>query len=161
VETLRRHPFTKGIPEPLLKKLSSISHEVDFDEDEIVFRAGERHSYFGLLVCGSVCVELRTEFYGMTIENLSAGEAFGWSSLLDEHHTVFQVRAREPASAIYLDGPGLRELCANDPKLGAEMYRRLAEMMAKRIRSTELRLAEFCGPARCDPTKSAEIEAQT
>jgi len=157
-ETLRRHPFTKDIPEPLLKKLAALSHEVRFDEDEIVFRAGERSAYFGLLVCGSVCVELRTDFYGMTIENLSAGEAFGWSSLLAAHHTVFQVRAREPSTALYLDGPGLNDACLKDARLAAEMYRRLAEVMAKRVRATEVRLAEFCGSARCTDTTPAKTD---
>jgi len=157
VETLLQHPFTKGIAEPLIKKLASVSHFVDFEEDEIVFRAGEQHAYFGLLVCGSVCVELRSNFYGMTIETLSAGAAFGWSSLLDEHHTVFQVRARELSSAIYLDGEKLRDLCEKDPKLAAEMYRRLAAVMGKRIRSTELRLSEFCGPSGCDPSSPVVI----
>jgi len=130
--------------------VAALSHEVEFDEDEIVFRAGERHSYFGLLVCGSVCVELRTEFYGMTIETLAAGEAFGWSSLLEQHHTVFQVRAREASSAIYVDSLGLLELCAKDHRVAAEIYSRLVRVMAKRVRSTEVRLAEFCGSARCE-----------
>jgi len=138
--------------------VSALSQQVEFEEDEIVFRAGERHTYFGLLVCGSVSVELRTEFYGMNIETLTAGEAFGWSSLLEQHHTVFQVRARENATAVYIDSIGLYDLCQKDPRLAAEIYGRLVKLMAKRVRSTELRLSEFCGSGRCNvpPVASAD-----
>lgn len=144
---LREHDFTRDMPEPLLEKLAALAREVTFDSDQIVFRAGERSMYFCLLLSGSVCVELSTPVYRVNIQTLAAGEAFGWSSLLDELHTVFQVRAREPSTTLCLDGHELSIACQEDAELAAEMYRRLAELMAKRVKATELCLAEFCGSA--------------
>jgi CRP/FNR family cyclic AMP-dependent transcriptional regulator len=85
--------------------------------------------------------------YAICVQTLVPGDSFGWSSLLDEHHTVFQVRAREPSSALFLDGQKLLEACRKDPKLGSEVFQRLARVVAKRVEATELRLAEFCGSA--------------
>jgi CRP/FNR family transcriptional regulator, cyclic AMP receptor protein len=148
VQLLKGHPFTEGMPEALVKKLSTLARQVEFDEDEIVFRSGEKSMHFCLLQCGSAAVEIRTPYYGLCVETLGPGDAFGWSSLLDEHHTVFQVRAREPITAIFLDGRKLTEACRKDPKLGSEVFYRLARIVAKRVRATEDRLAEFCGSSK-------------
>ena len=152
-QTLRDHPFTQGMGEPLIKKLAALSREVSFEADEVVFQAGERSMHFCLLLEGSVCVELSTPVFGMIIQILSAGEAFGWSALLNEHHAVFQVRAREPSRALCLDGFQLSKACDKDPKLSSEIFRRVAEVVAKRVRATELCLAEFCGSANNHDTE--------
>jgi len=137
------------MPDALVKKLASIARHVEFDEDEIVFQAGERSMNFCLLLCGNACVEIRTDYYAICVQNLVPGDAFGWSSLVEgEHHTVFQVRAREASSALFIDGEKLREACFKDPKLGFEIYRRLATVVARRVRASELRLAEFCGSSK-------------
>ena len=147
VQVLKEHPFAKDMPEPLLKKLAALARQVEFKQDETVFRAGERSMHFCLLLSGSVCVELSAPVFSVHIQTLNAGEAFGWSSLLSLHHTVFQVRAREASTALCLDGNELAKACENDTKLSSEMYRRVAEVVAKRVIATELRLAEFCGSA--------------
>lgn len=147
VQILKEHPFTKDMPESLLKKLAALARKVEFKQDETVFNAGERSMHFCLLLTGSVCVELSAPVFSVHIQTLDAGEAFGWSSLLSLHHTVFQVRAREASTAICLDGIKLAKACEKDAKLASEMYRRVAEVVAKRVRATELRLAEFCGSA--------------
>ena len=146
------------MPETLIKKLASMASHVEFEEDEIVFRAGEHSRNFCLLLCGSACVEIRSPYYAVCVETLAPGDAFGWSSLLEEHHTLFQVRAREVSSALFLDGQKLTEACQRDPKLGAEIYRRLAVVVARRVKATEVRLAEFCGSALEKPAavKSSE-----
>ena len=147
---LSAHPFTAGIEKSVLVRMAAYAHEVTFAPDQVVFGAGERSLHFGLLLSGSACVELSTPFYGMTIQILSAGDAFGWSALLDENSTVFQVRARETTRALCFDGRRLARACARDRRLSAVVYRHLAEVLAKRVRAVELRLEEFAGsPDRC------------
>ena len=145
MHVLQAHPFTHGMPDAQVKKLASLARHVVFEEDEIVFRANEQSRNFCLLLCGSASVQIRTPYYAVCVQTLGPGDAFGWSSLLEEHHTVFEVRAREVSSALFLDGGRLAEMCREDCRLGAEIYRRLAQVMAKRVKATELRLAEFCG----------------
>ena len=118
-QLLKNHPFTKGMPDSTIKKLVPLARLVSFEEDEIVFRAGERAMYFCLLLRGSACVEIRTSCYSISIQTLGPGDAFGWSSLLEEHHLVFQVRARESSSALFLDGELLTAACQEDSTLAA------------------------------------------
>ena len=144
-EVLRDHPFTQGFSEPHLAELAASATEVKFREDQIIFPAGDESRHFYLVVSGSLCVEISTPVYTVCIQAVGPGQAFGWSALLDHEHTMFQVRAREASTALCLDGVQICEACRRDPAFGFEFLRRVLDLVAHRLRATELRLAEFCG----------------
>lgn len=147
---LQNQRFTRGLSAQHLSSLAALARPVTFRQDEVIFRVAERSEYLYLLLSGSVCVEARSPFYAICIAALSPGDAFGWSSLAGRHDTVFQVRAREDTTALCLDSRGLLAACEQDPSLGLEIFRRLSEMVAGRVRALEARLAEFCGLPRGD-----------
>jgi len=76
---------------------------------------------------------------------VEAGQAFGWSSLLDRQDTMFQVRAREHTRTLRLEGSVLQTLCRQDPELGVELLHRTLALVAGRVKATEMRFAEMCG----------------
>lgn len=149
---LRNHPFTKDFPETSIVRLASLARKVSFQEDQIIFREGERSRHFYLLLTGSVCVEISTAVFAVCIQALGPGEVFGWSTLVDHSHTLFQVRAREASSALCFAGAQLLEACRQDSELGREIFSRLLAVAAKRVAASEVRLAEFCGVADCGVT---------
>ena len=142
---LREHPFTRGLSDNHLAKLAACGQIVSLAEDEVVFRAHQPSSHFYLLLTGSVCVEVRTPVHAICVQSVHPGEAFGWSSLLPSHQTMFQVRAHEESAAICLDGQQLSAACEQDPSLGYEVLRRLLDVVFRRLQATERRLAEFWG----------------
>jgi CRP/FNR family transcriptional regulator, cyclic AMP receptor protein len=145
LDVLREHAFAAGMAACHLEKLASLAERVSFEENERILRAGERSEGFYLLLSGSVCVEASARAYTVRIQALHAGDAFGWSSLLDHHDTLFQVRARERATALRLDGAALSRLCREEPALGAELLYRTLKLAARRVQATEARLGELCG----------------
>jgi CRP-like cAMP-binding protein len=145
IDQLKNHPFIQGMSEPMIRKLALFAREVRFEPDQVVFRAGDDEYEFCLIVSGTFCVELGTPVYAVLIQTLGPEEVFGWSALLDHRYSFFQVRALEGSEALRIDGAKLREACLTDAKLGAEIYRRIAEVAARRIQAVELRLAEFFG----------------
>jgi CRP-like cAMP-binding protein len=145
LQTLKVHGFTADMTEAHRAKLVALTDEVHFREDETIFRAGDVLPYLFLLVSGSACLEIRTAVYGVCVQALAPGAAFGWSSLVSQHYSLFQVRARESCLALRLDAERLLAACREDPTLGFEVFRQLAELIASRLRATELKLAEFCG----------------
>jgi len=157
-EILAGHAFTHGLPASSIKKLVELARRVSLEPDVIVFRSGEESKDFYLVVSGSLSVELSTPVYAVNIQTLEAGDAFGWSALLRDS-THFQVRARERSVVICLDGGRLVEACRQDPLLGAEIYRRLAGVVATRLRATELRLLEFCGYLNQQPPRRGSRSA--
>jgi CRP-like cAMP-binding protein len=143
--TLEHASFTVGMAKQHLAKLATLGHDVRFEEDQIILLAGQRSTHFCLLLSGSVCVEVRTAVYTVCIQVLRPGEAFGWSSFLNHQDTLFQVCAREPSTGICWDGSRLSVACREDSELGLELFRRLLELAAGRVKATESKLAEFCG----------------
>jgi CRP-like cAMP-binding protein len=155
-QVLREHRFTDGLTGSGLAKLASLACEETFEQDQVILLSGQQSRDFYLLLSGSVCVEVCAPHYTVCVQALGAGEAFGWSSLLLHHTTLFQIRARERSTVIRLDGARLSAVCGEDPEFGLELFRRLLELVAGRVQATELRLAEFCGIATSGTGAHAE-----
>jgi hypothetical protein len=71
------------------------------------------------------------------------GDAFGRSSLLDRHGTLFQVCARQATSALCSEASEL-SACRDTAEFELGLFGPL-ELVAGRVNATEARLAEFCG----------------
>src|SRR5690242_4935062 len=123
-DVLQEHDFTRGLADQQITKLASLCTEVSFQDDDVILMNGQRSEYFYLIVNGSACVELRAARFTVCLQALGAGQAFGWSALLDHQDTLFQVRAREPMTALCLHGSDLAQLRRTDPDLGAEILLR-------------------------------------
>jgi hypothetical protein len=143
--TLRNHAFLRDLTNSQLTILAPIASAVVFQEGEIIVAEGNRSSWFYLLTSGSVAIELRARRYAICVQALGPGEVFGWSALLDEQDTLFQVRAREHSEALRFHGAELKSLCHQQTELGAEILQRTLQVVAGRVRATELRFAEMCG----------------
>jgi len=143
---IANHPFMRGLPGSAQKQLAKLAKEVRFASDEVVFRAGEKSRDFYLVLSGSVCVEVSTPVYSLCIQSVGAGGAFGWSSLLGEHGTAFQVRSREDGTvAVRWNAEELLAVCEQDPKLCSMIFRRVATLIGERVTAAESRLTEFYG----------------
>ena len=142
---LREHSFARGLKPSQVESLGAHAAPVTFEENEIVLAKGERSTAFYLLMSGSVAIELRAPNYAVCLQVVGPGDVFGWSALLDERDTIFQVRARESTAALRIDAQHLKALCRKDPELGSEILRRTLEVVAGRVKATEMRFAEMCG----------------
>jgi CRP-like cAMP-binding protein len=144
-QVLRNHVFTRGMGDAQIGILASLASEVTFEENEVILVDGQRSKAFFLVTAGSVAVELRSARYVVSVQAVGPGQAFGWSALLDDHDTLFQVRAREHTSALRLEGAALKAACHKDTLLGVEVLGRALRVVAGRVRATEIRFAEMCG----------------
>jgi CRP-like cAMP-binding protein len=142
---LRNHAFTKGLKDPQIAALAELAAIVGFEADEVILVEGQRSKCFYLVTEGSVAVELRSPTFVVCVQALAPGQVFGWSALLDDHDTLFQVRARERTAALRLDGAALRAACHRDTLLGTEVLQRTLKVVAGRVRAIEMRFAEMCG----------------
>jgi CRP/FNR family transcriptional regulator, cyclic AMP receptor protein len=144
-QALTDHLFTRGLSEAQIDGLAGMACQVAFEDNELVLADGARSTSVFLLLTGSVVVELRTPQYAMRVQVLGPGSVFGWSALLDDQDTLFQVRARERTTALQIHGATLRAHCMSDPALGVEFFHRILRVVARRVKATEMRFAEMCG----------------
>jgi CRP/FNR family transcriptional regulator, cyclic AMP receptor protein len=142
---LRDHAFTSGLSDAQVDALGQLATEVTFQEDEIILLDGQRSTSFYFVITGSVVVALSGDRYTMCVQSLGPGAVFGWSALLEDQDTLFQVRARENTIALQIDGAALKARCFADPALGVELFHRTLRTVAGRVKATELRFAEMCG----------------
>jgi len=143
--TLRNHTFTDGFSDTRILRLASMATEVTFATDEVIIESGQRSEFFYLISEGSAAVELRAPLFAVCVQALGPNQVCGWSSLLDDQNTLFQVRAREQVKALRFDGARLAELCRFDAELGHEFYRRTLKTVFGRVKATEEKFAEMCG----------------
>ena len=142
---VRNHAFLRGLGDDQVARLESMGVEASFDENEVILLSGQRSMGFYLILAGSVAVELNNGAFIVCVQALLAHEVFGWSALLDEQDTVFQVRARERTTAVRWEGADLSETFRTDPQLGVEFLRRTLRVVAGRVKATEEKFAEMCG----------------
>src|ERR1017187_10056410 len=144
-QAMRTHKFAQGLTDSQVATLAEMAEEVTFEDNEVILETGQRSTSFYLLTAGSVAVELRAATYVVSVEAIGPGQLFGWSALLDHQDTLFQVRARERTTALRLDGARLKAACQADSQLGNEVRQRALQVVAGRVRATEIRFAEMCG----------------
>jgi CRP-like cAMP-binding protein len=144
-DVLRAHSFTAGLSDAQVEGLAKLATEVTFEEDEVILINGQRSTNFYFVITGSVVVQLSKPSFAVCVQSLAAGDVFGWSALLERQDTLFQVRSRERTTALEIDGAALKQRCFEDPSLGVALLHRLLNVVAGRVKSTELRFAEMCG----------------
>lgn len=139
------HPFLEGMAEAHLGTIARLAEPVQFHEHELILSTEQLSKHFYLVQSGSVLIELQRLHFAVRIQTLGPGDAFGWSALLEQHDSLFDVRARERCTVLRLNGPLLRSALRSDPLLAADLFRRALNLVAGRVQATEVRLGELCG----------------
>ncbi len=137
------HPFFKGLEPQYLKLITGCASNVRFDAGTYIFREGEPASQFFLIREGKVALEIHGAQRGpITIETIETGEVLGWSWLFPPYRWHFSGRAIEPTRAIALDGVCLRTKAEEDPRLGYELMKRVAQIMMERLQATRMQVLD-------------------
>jgi CRP-like cAMP-binding protein len=140
---LRHAPFTQGMASKHIKKLATIAVGVKFDYDEIIFREGDEGRAIYLIEEGEVVVESHVASLGqMSMLTLGPGELLGWSSLFPPRRKTSSARAAKPTWAIAIDTDQLQEAFQTDQELENVIIRRIADVIANRLKATRQRLID-------------------
>jgi CRP/FNR family cyclic AMP-dependent transcriptional regulator len=142
---LRKQAFFDGLGEQQIGKLGAIAREVRFGRDHVLFREGEESTDFYVILSGMVALEIAPPNDTLRVETLSAGDAFGFSSVMG-HGTVFQGRVLQDLHALAFDAAKLRAFCDTDTAFGYEFMRRLMRVVAGRLQVTRLHLIDSYWP---------------
>lgn len=119
-----------------------------FKAGELIVQQGKRTHGVYLLLKGTASVQIPTQSGSLGI---SAGEACGEISFLDELPATANVVAKEEVEAYYLDRPTLQSMFELFPHLGSRFYHSLAAILSRRLR-------ELIGPAAASQAASAKKE---
>jgi CRP/FNR family cyclic AMP-dependent transcriptional regulator len=145
-QAVAAHPFLMGINEHHVRLLADSAMRTSINAGNVIFQEGETANRFYLIESGKVVLESPGEANELvTIDVIGAGDLLGWSWLFPPFEWHFSARAVEPTNAIFFYGTVLREYCDADPSLGFELFKRMGEVMVKRLQSTRTRLLKAEG----------------
>lgn len=142
-ERLAAHPFLEGMEVEHLKVLAQSATPTGFERDQVIFKAGEPANGFYLIETGAVALEGSVLDHGpVTTDVVSAGEPLGWSWLFPPYLWHFDARAIEPTTAICFSGMLLRQHRDEDPELSHALFRRMSEVMVRRLQVARRKLIQ-------------------
>ena len=148
VEALRGVSLVEGLEPHYIDKLAALATEVSFERDQIVFREGEAHNKFYIILSGKVALEIRAPSRVFRVQTIQEGDEFGWSSLMVQGRRHFQARALQAVRALAFDGDELQEAWRDDPALGFALLSRVLRVVSGRLEATRLRLLDMYAPGR-------------
>ena len=149
IETLVKvHPFLAEMSTHHIEVLGSCASQKQFAEGEVVFRAGQPANGFYLIESGSVAIEGSVFEHGaISTDVLSAGEPLGWSWLFPPYLWHYDARAIKPTIALFFDSTVVHQACKEDLTLGHELFKRMSEVMVRRLQASRAKLIEALKPA--------------
>jgi CRP-like cAMP-binding protein len=123
-----------------LRKLLPLAEERQYKKDQIIFREGDKSSFFHLIVSGEVALEEVGGGLPVRVQTLQAGDAMGWSALAADAHTHFQARALSPVATVAFPSGRIREACDRDPAMGYALMKQLLELVTERLDVLRMKL---------------------
>jgi len=154
LEVLKTSNIFEGLGEPMLAKITTISHEQIHQPGEIIFTEGDIAQNLYILKEGKVALDanLSTRPGSVkrgTIEIILPGQAFGWSAILRSRLTM-GARAISRSETIAVDGKALHFLLAQDTATSAVVMRKVVNIVDSRLAHTRITLAHFLSVASHD-----------
>jgi CRP-like cAMP-binding protein len=121
-----------GMDMLFVKQFMAITTEEHHAKGHFIIREGDRADYFYTLIKG--CVRVTIGGAGQEVYSIShAGEAFGWSSLLDRNYYSASAECLEPTDVRKLRRGDLERLLHENPQSGLVFYKRIAGMLGNRL----------------------------
>jgi CRP-like cAMP-binding protein len=152
-----------GMPSEILAEIARNATIESFETGEVLFEEGDMAmALYGLLE-GEVELsilfrdrvlkaEVRYEEYvhkreeiiekEMVFETVAPGEIFAWSALIAPHQLTSTATCTAPTRLIVLPGDALDAIFERAPRAGAVFMKRLAEVIAQRLRHRTDKLIE-------------------
>jgi CRP/FNR family transcriptional regulator, cyclic AMP receptor protein len=140
---LEKHPFFKDLSSEYLETLTGCAANAVFPAGKYLFHHEEEANQFYLVREGKLAVELHHPSRQIIINTADAGDILGWSWLFPPYRWHFDVRAVVETRALALDGKCLRGKIEADHNLGYELMKRFAQIMVRRLESTQLQLLDI------------------
>jgi CRP/FNR family transcriptional regulator, cyclic AMP receptor protein len=143
-ELMAAHPFLKGMTAEQLQRLAPWAHRQVFRAGTRVFSEGGRADRFWLIREGRVELDTQVPDEGtVVVDTLGPGAVLGWSWLFPPYRWHLGATATEQTLTIAFDAARVRELCAEETRIGHDLYGRFIEVVVNRLQATRGRLMDL------------------
>jgi len=139
---LEKVEIFRGLSPTQLESLARISEEKKYRTGQAVFTERSAGAEVYIIKKGKVCIELglKGKPNTATVQRLTAGQIFGELALVDKRDRSASAICDSDCEIIAIDRDKLDELFEQDGRLGYTVMRNLAQLLAERLRRTDLML---------------------
>jgi CRP-like cAMP-binding protein len=141
-KVLKKVEIFRGLSLTQLESLAQISEEKKYRGGETVFAEHSTGDEVYIIKKGKVCIELglKGKPNTATIQKLSVGQIFGELALVDRRSRSATAMCENDCEIITIGRDKLDKLFEQDSRLGYTVMRNLAQLLAERLRRTDLML---------------------
>jgi CRP-like cAMP-binding protein len=142
-EALRSFPFFANLTEEEVKSISMICSEEKYEATTFICREGGEAQKLYVLLEGNIDVMINTDEEGLqqeTVSNLSRGDAFCWSAVVEPHYLTASIFAATPVTVLSIDGAALRAMFELDCHLGYRILQKAAQVISNRLKDTRVQM---------------------
>jgi len=141
---ITEHPFLSGIRPEFCDIFQDCATIRRFASQQRIFNEGGDADHFYLILTGTVALETFVPGCGtVTIQNIGAGEALGWSWLFPPYQWHFKATTREPTEVISLDAAVLRAKAEQDRDFQGELLARIVKTLYQRLMGAREQLIDL------------------
>ena len=129
------------LTDEMLEKLIPITDLLLFDENEFIFRQGDKSDRLFMLKEGKVLLELDvSDKITVSVSSIKSGQTFGWSAMLEEANYTVNALCSERCEVLSIRSEKLKTLLEHDHTMGYILSQRLLAIMKKRY---DIRTEQF------------------
>ncbi len=129
------------LTDEMIGKLLPITDLLLFDQNELIFRQGDKSDRLYMLKEGKVLLELDvSDNITVSVSSIKPGHAFGWSAMLDEAPYTMNALCSEQCEVLSFRAEKLKALLEQDHTMGYILSKRLLVTMKKRY---DIRTEQF------------------
>jgi CRP-like cAMP-binding protein len=129
---IQRADLFRGMDQVVIKEISEIMVEESCAEGTVLFERGKTANDLYVVKEGSVELIIGENGH-VTYVVKNPGEAFGWSSLVNHHVYTASAVCSSPTELIRIPSDKLNKVFEKNPASGLMFFRRLAEIISKRV----------------------------
>jgi len=146
-----------GMSRNFVKEVMNISEKESYPKGHFIFQEGDPASYFYILIKG--CVKLTIGDVGRMVHTVDhAGEAFGWSSLIDRDVYSASAQCTKDTMLQKFERRNLQKILEEDTPNGLIFFKRLAGTVGHRLLNS-YRMITASSQAGISPTiGSGQVE---
>ena len=124
--------LSKGMGMIFMREFMETANRLTCDEGRVLFREGDITHHFYTLIQGELRLIIgNNEHHVYTVRQ--AGEIFGWSSLVGGNTYSATAICTKPSEMLRFDRDALVGLLGRHPECGFLFFKKLAEMLGKRL----------------------------
>jgi CRP-like cAMP-binding protein len=144
------------------RHIAALAQLVEFPADTVLFRERQSAPHIYFVLEGEVALTIQAAGERLiALDQVGPGELLGWSPLLRLGPMTATARTLTRCRLTALDADQVLARCQDDPAFGAEFFRCLAAVLARRLSATRRRLPAAPRPRGGPSSKSATEERRS